>query len=169
MRAVFLLRAFSALALLATLSCNGPNKSSADAQSTVPVMPRTDIEGLERLINLPFRPLDVKWETSTQAGRSDWSLRVLLHFRSEHLQQILKGAGDLGSKRGHMSLEQLSWMPDSVRAETDASGVDKELIPVDALTIGIEQFAAPGRSPLIHGRALVFDRHNLVYLGLYTM
>lgn len=132
-------------------------------------MPRTDIEGLERLINIPSRPLDVKWTTTTQPGRDDWSLRVVLHFAADDLQRILERAGDTGHKRGHIFAEQLAWMPEAVRAETKTSGGNTDLISVDAVPIGVEQFAAPTKSPLLQGTALVFEKHNLVYLGLYTM
>ena len=133
-------------------------------------MPRTDVEGLERLINLPCRPIEVKWTTATQPGRDDWSLRVLLRVSADDLQQILKRAGDDSSTRkALMSPEQLAWMPEPVRSETDTSGAKAGLIQVDAIPISVDQFAAPSKSPLIQGTALVFEKHNLVYLGLYTM
>lgn len=132
-------------------------------------MPRTDIEGLERLINLPSRPLEVKWTTTAQAGRDDWSLRVVLHFAAEDLQRILQHAGDSGGRKGHMSPEQLAFMPEAVRAEANGTGGNTGLVAVDAVPIGVEQFAAPTKSPLLQGTALVFEKHNLVYLGLYTM
>jgi hypothetical protein len=153
---------------LTTLCCSGPNKNAVDAQAEVPAMPRTDIEGLERLINLPCRPIDVKWATSTRAGSDNWSLRVVLHFAVDDLQSILRGAADPGGKKGYMSPEQLAWMPESVRASAVPSR-SEELLVVDAIPIGIEQFAAPKKSPLIQGTALVFLKQNLVYLGLYTM
>ena len=162
-----LLAAASAALSASSMGCSSGHKTSADAQ--VPVMPRTDVEGLERLINLPCRPIEVKWTTAAQPGRDDWSLRVLLRVSADDLQQILKRADDSGERRAHMSPEQLAWMPETVRSETKASDAKAGLIQVDAIPISVDQFAAPSKSPLLQGTALVFEKHNLVYLGLYTM
>jgi len=68
-----------------------------------------------------------------------------------------------------MSAEQLSWMPEAIRAETDSRVANVDLIPVDAIPIAVEPFTDSKKSPLLHGTALVFVKHNLVYLGLYSM
>jgi hypothetical protein len=150
-------------------SCDSRKRNSVDAKVQVQMTPRTDVDGLERLINLPYRPLEVKWAPREQPDRNDWSLRALLRFSADDLQRILKAAGDLGARKASMSAEQLSWMPEAIRAETNSQGANADLIPVDAVSIAVEQFTDSKKSPLLQGTALVFVKHNLVYLGLYTM
>lgn len=66
--------------------------------------------------------------------------------------------------------ELVNWFPGEVRTEYAAKLASKATdIEVDAIEVPGSVFAAPDKSPAIHGRALVFEKHNLVYLNLFTM
>jgi len=43
--------------------------------------PNTDIEGLRRLVNLPYEPSSVKWTTEKFAQGDKWGLSALLVLR----------------------------------------------------------------------------------------
>jgi len=131
-------------------------------------MSLTDIAGLERLINLPYRPSAVRWETSTRPGGNDWSLTALLTFQPREAQALLAApSGDAGTLR--VAPEHLAWFPVAVRERHPAPADGGAVAMPEARSLGPLPFAAARKSPLLNGAALVFPADGLVYLVLYTM
>jgi hypothetical protein len=132
---------------------------------------KTDIVVLGRFINFPVTHSQVKWTTSTRPGGNDWSLRALLFFKPEDARTLLELAQHMPGSRNTVPRDDLKdWFPPSVqveyKSELEKSG---EHVAVKATRISGSLFAAPNKSPAIHGDALVFEEQGLVYLVLFTM
>src|SRR5690242_3461401 len=149
----------------AQLACDraGTAKSRPDAQQQESALTRTDITLLERYINLPIKPIWAKWSTSKQPGGNDWDITVLLYLKDEDTRRLLTNTE--ASRGGSMTVPRadlVNWFPTEVQAEyaskLDSTAAD---IQVDAVQLPGSVFAAPEKSPAIHGRALVFEKHNL--------
>lgn len=169
----------AARVLLLTACCNAQlgcyradsAESRADAQQQEHALTKTDITLLERYINLPFKPTQVKWSTSKQQGGGDWGITALLFLRDEDTRKLL--ASTETKRGGSMTVareDMTNWFPAEVQSDYASELASKAAhIEVDAIQIPGSVFAAPSKSPAIHGRALVFEKHNLVYLNLFTM
>jgi hypothetical protein len=131
---------------------------------------KTDLVALERLINLPFRPTNVKWSTTKYHKGEDWSLTVLLTFSREDILRLLESPEASGEGRMNVARDKLeSWFPPAAQSDYKAQLGDKDTIELVGVQLPGSIFAAPEKSPAIQGRALVLEKYNLVYLGLFTM
>lgn len=159
----------SALACCSQCGDRG-NDSDALLEEEKPVI-KTDIAGLERLINLPARPTHVKWSTSTRPGGNDWSLAAVLTFKAEDTHRLI--ASPEASPDGQFTVRRESFVnlfPPAVQDRYKAQlGAGKAEVEMMGVQVPGALFAAPEKSPAIHGRALVLEEHNIVYLGLFTM
>ena len=133
-------------------------------------MTKTDLAALERLINFPFRPTSVKWSTTKHPKGDDWVLTALLSFPREDIVRLLQSPEASGEGRMNVARDVFAgWFPPSAQNDYKTQmdiGSDVELIGVQ---VPGSLFAAPEKSPAIHGRALVLEKYDLVYLGLFTM
>lgn len=158
---------------LAFASCDNarPVADRSTAQQKERLVTKTDTAGLQRLINLPYAPSSVKWTTTQQAGRDDWSLDALLSLSKGDIGALLSSAERLQGGKAAIPRQYVAeWFPDAARADLQSALETKgDRIPVDAVRITGAPFAAPDKSPVIHGEALVFEKYNLVFVGLYTM
>ena len=92
-------------------------------------------------------------------------------FREEDIQDLLKSAETLPNCRPKLTREVLlNWFPIAVQSEAKSALETKsDVVPVDAVCIRPTPFTMPEKSPAIHGEALVFQKHAIVFLDLYTM
>jgi hypothetical protein len=133
-------------------------------------VPKKDIEGLGRLINFPYAPRSVTWTTEKFGQGDNWGLSALLTLDRLHIQGLLKSEETLPNCQPKIAREILTWFPAAVQAEVMAlPGSQGDRLAVDAICLRPTAFTTPEKSPAIHGNALVFERHNLVFLDLYTM
>lgn len=85
---------------------------------------KTDIEGLEKQINLPVRPAEVKWmaemfDNSKGAvpGPSDYRLTALLKYDDKGVAELVKKLEADTQEKSAGNAELKSWFPDDVKNE----------------------------------------------------
>lgn len=154
-----------------SIGCDRAGTNHENAKQQDQAVPKTDIATLERFINLPYAPTQVKWTTSSRPGGNDWSLRALLFFKPGDTRSLLERAERMPGGSNTVPREDLKdWFPSSIqtqyKSELERSG---DHVPVKATRISASLFSAPEKSPAIHGGALVFEDEGLVYLVLFTM
>jgi hypothetical protein len=159
------------LAVGAACDRNSPKPSPTLDASEESIATKTDVELLKRFINLPYAPTAVQWTTVEQPGRDDWSLYALIALTPDDTAALMKSAERLGGGRPSVQKRYFEqWFPAAVRFEVKAGSEDPYgHIPVEATRIEAAMFIAPEKSPAIHGQATVFEKQNLVFLGLFTM
>jgi len=147
-----------------------PEKKAASEHEEKTVT-NTDVEGLSRLINLPYAPTSVRWRTEKFEHGGNWGLSALLLLKGEDIDKLMQAAETLPNCRPKVPRQVLAtWFPAGARPEvTGAGATANEMVAVDAICIRPTPFTMPEKSPAIHGNALVFGKHGLVFLDLYTM
>lgn len=127
-----------------------------------------DIQGLEKLINLPFHPARVRWERSAPAQGGNWSLDAMLWFTIDDANAIANQSKRLpGPVKLRRKVAQ--WLPSPLRERYSDGASDDVLVPVDGIAIEQTLFANPQKSRLLNGAALVLPEQGIVYLSLYTI
>jgi hypothetical protein len=125
----------------------------------------TDVATLARLVNLPFPPVAVRWETSERPGGNDWSLAALITLTPAQVAELARSARAAAPQEAVMATKHLTqWFPRASEARARASG--EKFTRVRAT---VTDGASFHKSPLIHGQALLFEPEGLVYLSLFTM
>jgi len=91
-------------------------------------------------------------------------------LRAEDIQSLLEGAVILPNGHAKLTREKLlTWFPTSVQSEARSALETKAaVVTVDGVCNRPTPFTMPEKSPAIQGEALIFRRHNLVFLDLYT-
>jgi hypothetical protein len=160
------------VALASQIGCeHADDKRHVPVKVQESIMVKTDVVGLQRLVNLPYAPTSVKWSTTRLPGRDDWSLDAVMQFKAEEIKGLLETAERLhaGTPTVPRRIFESSF-PEAARGDFASALAEKsDRIRVDATRITAALFVAPDKSPAIHGDALVLERYNIVYLSLYTM
>jgi hypothetical protein len=104
---------------------NQPNASRNMNESSAPnVEVKTDIEGLEKQINLPVRPSEAKWtaevfDNSKGAvpGPTDYRLTALLKYDDKSAAELMEKLRAEIVDRSLGNADVKSWFPDEVKKE----------------------------------------------------
>ena len=147
-----------------TLSCKSGtsapmHEAAAEGERMPATSVRTDIPGLERLIDLPKQVASVRWEYTRAHGNG--SLVAVLRLGPSEIETLLR---------------------DSPRLDVQSPvTIDPRLVGDDAVTptpssnqwsgVNIEPraFVNPTKGGLLNGTATVIAGSGLVYLALYEM
>lgn len=133
-----------------------------------PSAPHTDLDQLGRMIRLPARPERAKWEVVTRANKNDWSLHAMVEMRASDISELLATGTKLP---GPVLLPKsmVEWLPTGARETyANAKVVSGDQVEVDAVSIEPTPFISE-KSPLKHGRVVVFERGSAVFVALFTM
>ena len=114
------------LLLLLVLSCSDNNNGKPMPTA------KTDINTLQKLINLPKKPVKATWETgnivkgdSTIPGPEDWALIAYLEFDKNDLDELIKQSNEYTNKTASIPKSHFgSWLPDDINSKfsNDSSG-----------------------------------------------
>jgi len=112
--------------ILLILSCSDNNNGKM-----MPIA-NTDIDTLQKFINLPKTPIKATWETgdivkgnSNVPGPKDWALIALLEFDKNDIIEIIKQSTTNASKTANIPKSHFStWLPDEISSQfsIDSSG-----------------------------------------------
>jgi hypothetical protein len=104
---------------------NQPNASRNMNESTAKnVEVKTDLEGLEKQINLPVRPSEVKWTAEffdnskgIIPGPSDYRLTALLKYDDTDIAELIKKLSTEISDTSLGNTDVKLWFPENVKKE----------------------------------------------------
>lgn len=130
---------------------------------------KTDIEGLEKQINLPVRPAEVKWtaelfDNSQGAvpGPSDSRLTALLKYDDKGAAELIKKLEADPQEKSLGNTDLKSWFPDDVKSEAKT---------VDGRTYLEGAKYSPNvffRSPYLNGNLIRVGQTNCFVLNLFS-
>lgn len=155
----------SILFLLSAFGCN--YSDTEEKMSTTSSQPQTELATLERLINLPVKPVAVKWQVnnvvagqSTAPGPNDWGVIALINFKEDDLQTLTTKPSPT-TAAGVPANAALPWLAEIIKSKFKLDETGKFYIS-QVTTLDAEQFY---KSPLLSGAAfLVSENEILVYL-----
>jgi hypothetical protein len=130
---------------------------------------KTDIEGLEKQINLPVRPREVKWTAEvfdnskgTVPGPTDYRLTALLEYDEKSAAELVEKLEAQTAEKTSGNADVKSWFPDEVKKE--AKTLDgrtylegAKYLPDDFL-----------RSPYRNGYLIRIGKTNYFLLNLFS-
>jgi hypothetical protein len=164
LRALILLSGLCLAALL--IGCDSKMPANDVKESNVV---NKEIGNLAKLINLPFEPVRVIWETSESPGGRDWSLTAMLEFSPHDFQALLEQSSKLGDVQTQSLASKylFEWLPSEINSAYITHKGD-DFILVDAYKVSPMGFVDPKKSPLVNGDVIVFEAHHIVLLHLFT-
>jgi len=124
-----LARFFAILALflsaLGSLACSGNAGKNANSQAAAtanhsidnPNSPKTNVEELGLLVNIPYTPEDIVWKEDAAHKH----LTGVLRFSAEDAGKLVAEAGKIRAPQ-NVSVPVESWFPDELVAQADMSG-----------------------------------------------
>src|SRR4051794_39728321 len=80
-------------------TCHRSKQSDTDSHNMTKQdrpMAKTDVQQLAAFINLPYKPLAVRWETTAREGGNDWSLAALLTLVPGDARALVASSPQLG-------------------------------------------------------------------------
>ncbi|HVY36893.1 MAG TPA: hypothetical protein VHM31_03135 [Polyangia bacterium] len=117
---------------------------------------RTDISGLERLIDIPKEVTGVRWEYTRAHGNG--SLVAVLWLGPTEIERLLRDPPKLDVQTP-VAIDPSLVGDDTKRTRTPNQGVNVEP----------RAFVNPKKGGLLNGTATVIAADGLVYLALYEM
>jgi hypothetical protein len=142
------------------------NMNESTAQN---VEVRTDLEGLEKQINLPVRPSEVKWtaeffDNSKGAvpGPDDYRLTVLLKYDDRGAAELIKILEAPAPEKSTGNTDVKAWFPDEVKSEAKT---------IDGRTYLEGAKYLPGgfvRAPYQNGNLIRVGTTNYFVLNLFS-
>lgn len=107
--------------------------------------PKTNVEELSVLVNVPYKAEDIVWKSEAQQKR----LIAVLRFSPADSAKIVAEAEKLRATAG-VSLQSEVWFPDELIAQSDMSGDDT----LHGIAYGADMFLLP---PYNEGRLIRID------------
>lgn len=130
---------------------------------------KTDIESLEKRINLPLRPQEVKWTAETfdnskgaVPGPSDYRLTALLKYDEKSAAQLVRNLEAEAAEKSLGKADIKSWFPDEVKNEAKTVSGKTHLEGVKYLPDGFL------RSPYRNGNLIRVGKTNYFVLNLFS-
>lgn len=100
------------------------NKKNMNKAAETATEVKTDVEGLEKKINLPFRPVEVKWveefmdnSEGLVPGPSDYRLTALLKYDSETAERLVKQISADADTQPLGNTDSQDWFFDEVKSK----------------------------------------------------
>ena len=121
---------------------------------------RTDIPGLERLIDLPKEVAGVRWEYTRAHGNG--SLVAVLRLGPKEIETLLRDSPRLDVQ------SPVTIDPRLVRDDADADATHPSN-QWSGVNIEPRAFVNPKKGGLVNGSATVVASHGFVYVALYEM
>lgn len=98
-------------------STTGPSAKAADAQAEAAGAPRTNVEELSLLVNVPYETDDVVWKEDTRSRK----VVAVLHFSKRDADAIVAAASAKGTAE-QVTVPSESWYPAELIAQSEMNG-----------------------------------------------
>jgi len=149
---------------LVTLSCksgtSAPMNEGGAQERTPATVIRTDVPGLEHLIDVPKHVASVRWEYTRTHGNV--SLVAVLRLGPAELETLLRDSPKL-DVQSPVTIE-----PRLLGEEADVKSTHPSM-QWDGVNIEPRAFVNPKKGGLVNGTATVVASGRFVYLALYEM
>lgn len=130
---------------------------------------KTDIETLEKKINLPVRPLEAKWaeeifdnSKGLVPGPSDYRLTVLLKYDRKSANELTEKLSQKITDQSLGNTEVKSWFPDEVKTQAQTNDGKTYL---EGAKYSPEDFF---RSPYLNGNLTRIGNSDYFVLNLFS-
>lgn len=130
---------------------------------------KTDVEGLEKKISLPVKPVEVVWvddfidnSKGTVPGPSDYRLTAVLKYDAQSSEELVKKLGDSNTEQSTGTTDIKEWFP----AEVKSKSQNKDgKIYLEGTKFSAQLFF---RQPYLNGNIIRVGKTDYFILNLFS-